>query len=54
MTIPSGESSKSIDQLGLIWNAMLEEKTDRKSIVVAVGGGVVGDLAGFAAASFMR
>jgi 3-dehydroquinate synthase len=54
MAIPSGESSKSIEQIGSIWNAMLEEKTDRKSIVIAVGGGVVGDLAGFAAASFMR
>ncbi len=52
--VPSGESSKSIDQLSAIWNAMLAAKTDRSSIVIAVGGGVVGDLAGFAAAGFVR
>lgn len=54
MVIPSGESSKSIEQIGSVWNRMLEERTDRKSVVIAIGGGVVGDLAGFAAASFMR
>ena len=54
LVIPSGESSKSIEQIGSIWNTMLEERTDRKSVVIAIGGGVVGDLAGFAAASFMR
>ncbi len=49
-----GEASKSIDVLAELWEAMLEVGTDRKSIVVAVGGGVVGDLAGFAAASYAR
>lgn len=52
--VTSGEASKSIDQLSQIWNAMLEAKTDRASIVIALGGGVIGDLAGFAAASFAR
>jgi 3-dehydroquinate synthase len=52
--VPSGESSKSIEQLALIWKAMLAAKTDRASIVLAVGGGVIGDLAGYAAASFVR
>jgi 3-dehydroquinate synthase len=52
--IPSGEASKSIEQLNSIWNYLLQSKTDRSSIVIAVGGGVIGDLAGFAAASFAR
>lgn len=52
--VPSGEVSKSIARLQEIWELMLREKTDRGSIVVALGGGVVGDLAGFAASSFAR
>lgn len=52
--VPSGEASKSIGQLTQIWNAMLEAKSDRASLVIALGGGVIGDLAGFAAASFAR
>ncbi len=52
--IPSGEASKSVDSISSVWQKMLEEKTDRGSLVVAMGGGVVGDLAGFAAASFAR
>ena len=52
--IPSGEGSKSIEQLGVIWQRMLEERCDRSSVVVAIGGGVIGDLAGFAAATFAR
>lgn len=54
ITIPSGEKSKSIDQLSMIWHRMLEYKADRKSVVIALGGGVVGDLAGFAASTYMR
>jgi 3-dehydroquinate synthase len=54
ISVPSGESSKSIEQLGDLWNQLLECKSDRKSIVFAIGGGVIGDLAGFAAASFTR
>lgn len=52
--VPSGETSKSPRELERIWEAMLAEGTDRKSVVVALGGGVVGDLAGFAAASYTR
>jgi 3-dehydroquinate synthase len=52
--IPSGESSKSIDQFDRLMRWMLDENCDRASVLVAVGGGVVGDLAGFAAASFTR
>lgn len=52
--VPSGEGSKSVAQLSEIWNSMYESKTDRASVVVAIGGGVIGDLAGYAAASFAR
>jgi 3-dehydroquinate synthase len=52
--VPSGESSKSFAQLEIIMTAALKAKLDRKSSIIAFGGGVVGDLAGFAAASFMR
>jgi 3-dehydroquinate synthase len=54
LTIPSGEASKSLTEAARLWEAMLEEHTDRGSVVVAIGGGVVGDLAGFVAASFTR
>ncbi len=54
LTVPSGETSKSVDQIAQLWNQMLADFTDRGSVVVAVGGGVVGDLAGFAAATFAR
>ncbi|MEL6896830.1 MAG: hypothetical protein AAFP90_12055, partial [Planctomycetota bacterium] len=50
LTIPSGESSKSIDQLSRLWQWMLQCGADRQSLLIALGGGVVGDLAGFAAA----
>lgn len=52
--IPSGESSKSVSQAEQLWNSMLAAHTDRGSIAIAIGGGVVGDLAGFMAASFAR
>jgi 3-dehydroquinate synthase len=53
-TVPSGEKSKSLGMLEDIVGAALEAGLDRKSAVVALGGGVVGDLAGFVAASYMR
>ena len=52
--VPAGERSKSIQQISTLWDELLACSTDRKSIVVAVGGGVIGDLAGFVAASFTR
>jgi 3-dehydroquinate synthase len=52
--VPSGERSKSIEELSVIWENMLECKADRKSVVLALGGGVIGDLAGFAASTYMR
>lgn len=53
-TVPMGEESKSLSVFGELCKAMLEHGFDRSDCVVAVGGGVVGDLAGFAAASYMR
>ena len=53
-TLPAGENSKSVSQLESLWNQLLESQADRSAHVVALGGGVIGDLAGFAAASFGR
>ncbi len=52
--VPAGESSKSVANAERLWNELLEAGTDRKSVIVAVGGGVIGDLAGFVAATFAR
>jgi 3-dehydroquinate synthase len=54
ISVPSGEASKSVQDLQNIWNQMLAARTDRGSVVIAIGGGVVGDLAGFAAATYAR
>ena len=53
-TVEQGEGSKSWDTLGRLLQTMLDHGFSRKDCVVAVGGGVVGDLAGFAAATYMR
>jgi 3-dehydroquinate synthase len=50
----AGEQSKSADVATGLWERMLDEGADRSSVVVALGGGVVGDLAGFVAATFAR
>ncbi|WP_040891208.1 3-dehydroquinate synthase [Zavarzinella formosa] len=52
--IPNGEGSKSAGQLTELWGWMADLATDRHTPLIAVGGGVIGDLAGFAAASFNR
>ncbi len=54
VTIPQGEKSKSFENLRLLLSAMLENGFTRGDCVVAVGGGVVGDLCGFAASCYMR
>lgn len=54
ITVPMGEESKSLGTFEKLCAAMLEHGFDRSDCVVAVGGGVVGDLSGFAAASYMR
>jgi 3-dehydroquinate synthase len=52
--IPAGESSKCLEQLAPLYDALYDLAADRKTAVVAVGGGVIGDLAGFAAATYNR
>jgi 3-dehydroquinate synthase len=52
--LPAGEATKSAARLGELWEAAVQAKLDRNSFVVALGGGVIGDLAGFAAASYLR
>lgn len=53
-TIQAGEAHKGIDTVMAIWSACLHAGLERKSTILALGGGVVGDLSGFAAATFMR
>lgn len=54
VTVPAGEASKSMEQVDKAARTLLREGLDRKSFLVALGGGVVGDLAGFVAAIFQR
>lgn len=54
MCVPAGERFKTLKTVNKIYEALLEAHIDRKGAVVALGGGVVGDMAGFAAASYMR
>jgi len=54
LTVPAGESSKSLQQFSELCSVMAGEAFSRRSVVVAVGGGVVGDLAGYLAASYLR
>ena len=49
-----GEKTKSLNNLSAVWDDLIAARADRHTALIAVGGGVVGDLAGFAAASFMR
>ena len=54
IVLPDGEQFKNWDSLMTIFDALLEHKCDRKTTMVALGGGVIGDLTGYAAASYMR
>lgn len=54
LAVPPGESSKSVRCAEVLWEQVLDTGADRQSVIIAVGGGVVGDLAGFIAASFAR
>ena len=54
ITIPAGEASKSLSQTEKICDAMIAAGLDRSSLLVALGGGVIGDLAGFAASIYYR
>jgi 3-dehydroquinate synthase len=54
LTVEAGEQSKAPEVAEELWEKMLDEGSDRTTVVVALGGGVVGDLAGFVAATFAR
>ncbi len=53
-SVPSGETSKSSEQLNAVYDWLAERRAERGDLLVAIGGGVVGDLAGFAAATYLR
>jgi 3-dehydroquinate synthase len=54
VTLPSGEAQKSLASAAQLYDALVDLPADRRTLVVAVGGGVVGDLAGFVAATYAR
>lgn len=54
LTLPDGEQHKTLDTLNMIYTALLESRFDRNCTLIALGGGVVGDIVGFAAASYQR
>jgi 3-dehydroquinate synthase len=54
LVVEEGETSKSVDVAEMLWEKLLELHADRKTVVVAAGGGVIGDLAGFVAGTFAR
>lgn len=54
ITVPDGDSSKNLDQARELYDRLLQAGADRNSVLVALGGGVVGDLTGFAAATYLR
>jgi 3-dehydroquinate synthase len=53
-TFAAGEASKNLETVRVIYDWLLEHRAERRSAVVALGGGVVGDLAGFVAATYLR
>jgi 3-dehydroquinate synthase len=54
VVLPDGEAHKNWETLNLIFDRLLTERSDRKTTLIALGGGVVGDMTGFAAACYMR
>jgi 3-dehydroquinate synthase len=54
ITIPAGEAHKNLETIRRLWQGFVEHGLDRGSSVIALGGGVIGDLAGFAASTYMR
>ena len=52
--VPAGEKHKNLETISYLWKSFLENGLDRKSTVIALGGGVIGDMAGFAASTYMR
>ena len=54
LIVPAGEAHKNLETISQLWHGFVEAGLDRKSTVVALGGGVVSDMAGFAASTYMR
>ena len=54
VTVPDGDATKNLDQVRALYDALLGFGADRDSVLVALGGGMVGDLTGFVAATFLR
>ena len=54
VSLPDGETHKTLDVLDHIFTALLRNRCDRKTTLIALGGGVIGDMTGFAAASYQR
>jgi 3-dehydroquinate synthase len=54
LELSPGETAKTLESVDTIWNAALDTGVDRSSLLIGIGGGVVGDLAGFAAATLLR
>jgi 3-dehydroquinate synthase len=54
LLVPAGERFKSLETAGRLFGDLIQRKLDRKSVILALGGGVIGDLAGFVAASYLR
>jgi 3-dehydroquinate synthase len=52
--LPDGESEKTLENIAAIYDFLLSKRFDRKATLIALGGGVVGDMTGFAAATFLR
>jgi 3-dehydroquinate synthase len=52
--VPDGERSKNLATVGRVYEALFQRKADRSAVIIAVGGGVIGDLVGFAAATYLR
>ena len=53
-TLPAGEENKTLNSVQAIYKALIEARFDRKDMLIALGGGVVGDMCGYAAATYLR
>jgi len=54
ITVPDGDASKNLSQVADLYAALLGQRADRESVLVALGGGMVGDLTGYVAATYLR
>ena len=54
ITIPDGEEFKSLNEAGKVYDGLVRHRMERSSAIIALGGGVIGDMAGFVAATYLR